>query len=328
MDFDESFYAPGPESHDVCISTCGAALYLHSRVLTMFSPWFAASMSTLWWKDNDPLRNSKYRYTYLLDVDNDDISTLIPAGQEREGHSPKTQDPEAADTLANFYHLYTQLFSAFYRLPLAIPDHHSLSALIDLADQYQCLPVVADSIRSTLFERPTLDREIRDAPTRFLTIGHKLRSVRIFREAFIHCVGLRTIADAPTPLIAAMITAEMYRLEQLVAAAMRQFLGLSGFGEYTRHVRSLVRGELGRCFDQYPEAGKEGKLFRMIVENPFTAEERGEERDWGGLQYQARGLVAKVKALAGELVLNNLRLKQEMDYLTCAELREDLLPWL
>lgn len=125
-----------------------------------------------------------------------------------------------------------------------------------------------------------------------------------------------------------MITKETYRLEQLVATAMRRFLGLSGFGEYTRHVRSLVRGELGRCFDQYPEAGKEGKLFRMIVENPFTAEERGEERDWGGLQYQARGLVAKVKALAGALVVNNLSLKQEMDYLTCAELKEDALPWL
>jgi hypothetical protein len=98
MDFDESFYAPGPEGRDVCISTFhGSALYLHSRVLIMFSPWFAASMSTLWWKDKDPPPNWKFRYTYLLDVDNDDISTLLPARQGREGNIPRAQDLGAPD---------------------------------------------------------------------------------------------------------------------------------------------------------------------------------------------------------------------------------------
>lgn len=106
MDFEESvelvfnppelvFHAPGPESSDVYIWTSSGGLNLHSRVLIMFSPWFAASMSTLWWKEQTPCPARGCRYSYTLDVDADGISTLLPSYQKEEkGYDPLAPDYE------------------------------------------------------------------------------------------------------------------------------------------------------------------------------------------------------------------------------------------
>lgn len=69
-----TFDLPGSEP-DVWICTPVRAFTLHSHVLKLCSRWFAASMSDVWWKIE---YQSPFRYCYLLDYDEDGVSTLLP----------------------------------------------------------------------------------------------------------------------------------------------------------------------------------------------------------------------------------------------------------
>lgn len=91
------------------------------------------------------------------------------------------------------------LFSSFYRLRIDVKQQPVLSAVISLVDQYEALDTISNSIRADLFEWEGLDAEIKDFPRIFLDLGYKLKSAQIFKEAFIHCVGIKYghISDNP-----------------------------------------------------------------------------------------------------------------------------------
>lgn len=219
--------------------------------------------------------------------------------------------------------------------------------LVSLADQYDALEPVTDSMRADFFEWDKLDIRIMEAPSIFLNLGYQMKSARIFREAFVHLVGTWYTKEENWPSdystvpyqvvsepLLALVRLEIGKLRRLVSDTMVKLLALSIHGEHTHRVRTLVRSEIGRCFDKYTElgAGWEGDIFRAIVNSPFqplASEFADLDKDaLVSLQQQARGLVAKVKDVARVLAKNNLRLGREMQYLTCTEISDEDLPWV
>lgn len=219
--------------------------------------------------------------------------------------------------------------------------------LVSLADQYDALEPVTDSMRADFFEWDKLDIRIMEAPSIFLNLGYQMKSARIFREAFVHLVGTwytkeenwpSDYSTVPYQVISepllALVRLEIGKLRRLVSDTMVKLLALSIHGEHTHRVRTLVRNEIGRCFDKYTELGTgwEGDIFRAIANSPFqplASEFADLDKDaLVSLQQQARGLVAKVKDVARVLAKNNLRLGREMQYLTCTEISDEDLPWV
>lgn len=240
------------------------------------------------------------------------------------------------------------MFRCFYRQPVTIRSLEECTALVLLANQYEAVDSIADSIRASFFEWPELDVQIKESSTPFLVLGYKLKSVRIFKEAFIHVVGLlcgrhdklRNWAKDPSipePVID-LVREECSRLVQLSASAIRelQVIGLNGIirdSAYHRVAVAILRDALGVCWANYRTHGNDGALFRMITNCRYEISDADIRR------YQSTAhitnvigvsvpLAAEIRKVVSGLVRNNLRLKEEMDYLTCAELSDDGLPWL
>lgn len=244
------------------------------------------------------------------------------------------------------YEVYAEMFRCFYHQPIASGSLVVAIRLVSLADQYGALGPVTDRIRISFFEREDLDAAIENSPHIFLNLGYKMESARIFREAFIHIVGTWDVKEQKYPQdnsglpyqeisepLLTLVMSEVGRLKQLVADAMLSFLALNNHGAYIHRVQTLVRNELGRCFDRYAElgVGHEGVLFRSIVNSPFqplVSEFPDLDKEMlAALQHQASGLISKVKGVAKALAKNNSGLKREVDYLTCAEIAHEDLPW-
>lgn len=241
------------------------------------------------------------------------------------------------------------MFKCFYRQPIKIRTYDGYSALISIADQYDALDSVSESIRASFFEWSDLDIQIKESPTRFLLLGYKLRSAPVFKEAFIHIVGLFVgehdalaawIREGviPEPLMR-LVSAECCRLNQLVAKTMQSFLmvgiGCEDTQVSTRMAAVIAKSRLGGIIAAHKTPGYDGAMFRAIVGDPFSMGS-GEIGDIVGARLAAHfssvaasseGLVREIKEAAAVLARSNLRFKEEMRYLTCAELLEEDLPW-
>lgn len=79
------------EPPDVSINTQYGEFGLHSQVLRKCSKWFAASMSDAWWTGGEP--NDMPRYKYVLDIDEERCSILIPAHQRVDVSDDKKRRP-------------------------------------------------------------------------------------------------------------------------------------------------------------------------------------------------------------------------------------------
>lgn len=221
-----------------------------------------------------------------------------------------------------------------------------------LADQYDALDSIVESVRASFFEWPghDIDVEIRKDPTAFLKLGYRLQSVRVFREAFIHIVGLHvnqpTIVatwskenDIPRYIVD-LVWCESFRLSQIVSSAMEKYMMLgvgvihSEDNGHGRVVLAVVKHKLAECYAEFGGAGLEGLLFRRIAQDPFSVAGTdfalyGWLHDIPESQSVHERIIPKIKGVALILSKNNLRLKEEMEYLTCAELSGDRLPeWL
>lgn len=239
--------------------------------------------------------------------------------------------------------------------------------LVFLADQYDALGLVAESIRASFFEWPELDVRIKENPRDFLVLGNKLQSARVFKEAFIHTVGgfVSNRNETFNPWVrqgivpedvAGLVSLECYRLDQLVANAIKSFLVLGteekadsigtrtngtaytivGTRPSNRQATAILKGRLGRYITEFGAPGSEGALFRRIVNDPFLVT-RGEivkldipylDDISQRIQSCINVLVLEIKKVSSVLTKNNLRIKEEMDYLTCAEFSEEDVPWI
>lgn len=224
------------------------------------------------------------------------------------------------------------------------------TALISLADQYDALDSVSGWVRASLFEweiEEGVDGPIRDAPIHFLIIAYKMKSPRIFREAFIHIVGRQcgqpdiseywwdSNIDIPKSVMR-LIKSESKRLNRLTANAMRTFLRLDPAlpklsEDDDRRDKGTIRNQLGRLFEAHGAPGEEGVLFRSISESTFSRSTTEQlERNRAGIRNNPvahNHLVQLFKDVAKELIVNNLRSKKDMPYLTCARLWDEELPW-
>lgn len=246
---------------------------------------------------------------------------------------------------------FENMFKCFYGQPIdPLSTDDDLKALVSLADQYDALQSISTSVRTALFEKGSIGTRISQQPVIFLDFGYKLQSARIFKEAFIHVVGkmferkdpytLDAMATKiPEPAFRA-VELEYSRLEILVADAMRRFLvfdfAIPLFAP--RMVKGLVRNEIGRIFAEFGAYGEEGGLFRAIAKSGFEPTEKDLQDHRGdykpsetpaNLVDRSRQLVVLVQEVASPLAKCNLRLRQKMPpYLTCAEFKDEDLPWL
>lgn len=244
------------------------------------------------------------------------------------------------------------MFKCFYNEPITIHSLDNCLRLVTLADQYDALESIAESVRASFFELPEhdIDVEIQKDPTTFLMLGYRLQSAEVFKEAFIHIVGLHVgrptmVAiwslenDIPRRIIE-MVWGESYKLSRVVSGAIRRYLML-GVGMvhsedkgYGRVALAVVKDKLGEYCSKFGDAGLEGLLFRAIVQDSFSVADT-DFAPYGWLhevpesQLVQERILPGVKRAASYLAKNNLRLKEEMKYLTCAELSGDHLPeWL
>lgn len=245
---------------------------------------------------------------------------------------------------------FENMFKCFYGQPIdPLSTDGDLKALASLADQYDALQSISASVRTALFENGNIGTRISGQPVIFLDLGYKLQSARIFKEAFIHVVGRMFERKDPYTLDAMAtkisepafraVELEYSRLEILVADAMRKFLVLDFAIKPSapRMVKGLVRNEIGRIFAKSGEHGMEGELFREITNSNFEPTEKDLQDhrvDWPAgtptnLKNDSRQFVGLVKKVASPLAKCNLQSGQKWSsYLTCAEIKDEGLPWL
>lgn len=341
-----NFYFPGSDP-DVYIRALDRAFILHSQVLKFCSAWFAASMSQKWWKTE--YSTSHYKYCYLLDWDEDGISTLLPSQAKDATHDDPINDtpeshPQAIHTL---YTTYETMFKAFYRQPIPEMNLRACTAVVSLADQYEALHSIHDSICARLFEWDELEDQIENKPLQFLLLGYKLQSCRVFNEAFIHVIGTQCgeldspafsswCSDSNVPeSVLHLIKSECNKLNKLLLDAMRKFLRIHP----GRDVDSLAGSELlrlsfSRCFSNYGAVGNEGLLFRLIASGlkPLDSDVRSlsnkSKIEQGSLLIAYNEIILPIKLVALALSKNNLRSKKPMSYLTCVgPLKDTEFPW-
>lgn len=86
-----TFRLPRGGSPDVFITTPSHQFNLHSQMLKLCSGWFSASMSKAWWTGTEKVDGTEH-YRYVLDLDKDGISTLLPEHQPGALVSSPTPD--------------------------------------------------------------------------------------------------------------------------------------------------------------------------------------------------------------------------------------------
>lgn len=246
---------------------------------------------------------------------------------------------------------FRTLFAFFYRQHSPLTTLPECTAVVALAASLEALDSVADSIRARLLEWPHIDAQIREAPTAYLVLGYRIKSVRVFREAFIHVVGklscgqheslARWSKDRSVPeSVVALVKAECSRLTAVSMAAVKslQCIGSGGAegergSDHYKVAVAVLRERLASCLDLHGGEGSEGALFRMIVNcrfdiSAYDVERYSSRANVDAVVNSSTRMVEKIREVARSLVKNNLRRGGEMAYLTCAELADDEVPWV
>lgn len=264
----------------------------------------------------------------------------------KESNTEGTPSSEEVEKLCAAFHT---MFKCFYRQPITVRTLEECTALISLADQYDALPSVTDSIRASFFEWPELDVQIKNNPTPFLKLGYNIQSVRVFNEAFIHVVGLfcgrpgelyTWAQDSSIPeSVARVVSSECRKLDQMTTGALKKLLILGSEHRARWAVTEAAADEVAvailkrklsaSCFGT---VGHEGALFRGILHSNYditTADIERLDSDvlLAGVVAASRLFVAEIRAIVSGLAKSNLRLNEQMVYLTCAELSDGDLPW-
>lgn len=329
-------------------------------------------MSNVWWTTQD---QSVFRYSYQLSCDEDGVMTLLPRGEEKvekvsrekalnrcflyeltvffpgiqhagTKHAIAVPGNEVADgnhkpdsaMMEGYCANLKTMFKAFYRQRFHGPTQDDeFIALAVLADYYDALHSISGSILVSIFELSDFEERIERNPLKFLYLGYKLQSARIFNESFVHFVGIycgRLDAPITTLLVdfrpcipetvACCIRSEWSRINQLLFVAMRECLCFNCDETIPRNriYNQSIRGEIGRCFKLYGNPGQEGLLFREIADSTFTPTKADADQylkhTRGYPAEDIRSLTEGIVNLASDLCENNLRSKKKMSYLTCA----------
>jgi hypothetical protein len=190
--------------------------------------------------------------------------------------------------------------------------------LVRLADQYCSLAVVSQPIEDHLLALPHLPETVAHCALDFLTVASKIRSRKLFRDAFIHTVGRWKILrhqhhydeDWPDGLRAA-IDAEYMRICELTIKVDRGLLAVSVVtGQDPMAIHNLA---VWMKQSASQDTG-EGTLYRKIALSNFEAD---------------REFCRMIGEITDPLLKNNLGLARHNNFghLTCAELTGKEFPW-
>ncbi|KAI5837845.1 hypothetical protein DFP73DRAFT_635870 [Morchella snyderi] len=344
-----TFRSNGSDAPDVLVTIPLQVFYLHSGVLKSVSRRFAAHIC-LGRQDAQFAGGAiarQYRFYYGIDYDGDGNPSLqITSGEQDQGPVPPCRETQEKHCAA-----FRTLFAFFYRQHSVLTTFPECTAVVALAASLEALDSIADSVRSRLLEWPHIDAQIREAPTAYLVLGYRIKSVRVFREAFVHVVGklscgrheglVRWCKDRSVPeSVVALVKAECSRLMgvSMAAAKSLQCIGSGGAvgereSDHYKIAVAVLRERLALCVELHSGEGTEGALFRMILNGRFDISAYDVERYSSRANVEAvvdssMGMVEKIREIAKGLVKNNLRRGEEMAYLTCAELLDDEVPWV
>ena len=243
---------------------------------------------------------------------------------------------------------YDSLFRIIYHVPIAgYQTDGECESLLEVADLYCSRSVVAARIEHRLLSSPDIAQALAHRALEFLNLATKVRSRKLFKDAFIHLVGrweaYSEVRDLDLPeSIARLAKDEHSRIRAMVSAADGEIDRLTaGSEEYSLAYRVIDRIFRTSFFD-WGKSGsmREGVTYRHIS-SPATWVVNGEEEEIqavidarfperaGGLQAFLARFPERVQSIVAPLLKNNLVLGKGLNFqhLTCAELRDDQYPW-
>ncbi|KAL7274256.1 hypothetical protein RUND412_002850 [Rhizina undulata] len=346
---------------DVCVNTPLNEYRLHSQILQICSPWFANSFTDACWgvvEDSHIPDSPTFKYEYCFD-ESKDGSYMLAAGKKKKGSG--AEEPtmiKACEALGN-------IFNCFYRQSLVFspsPTPRDFISLINTAEKYGALEVCTAAIQSALFNIVDIDEKVCKSPVSYLLIAYKVESAMLFREAFVHTVGqwhLDNFPDAEDDLvlpkeIVKLVKVENKRLLKMVVSTTRSLLSVNtnAYRSWSKmkcgFARILVLDEVNKAFIDFSAPGKEGMLFTRLndfqsISKIYAIETHDEfcsttkcpakiyswdpENDTRNdrlNEWIKTFLCLSVK----DLVKVNLRSNTKARYLTCANITDDMMPWL
>jgi hypothetical protein len=161
------------------------------------------------------------------------------------------------------------LFNIFYNKPQELSKTHrtlrSAVRLITLADQYCCLSSIADAVELEFWKNGAnagVPQELARYPFEYLQMACKIRSKRIYHDAFVHLVGMFDgfwdKKDQLPSLILTSVLNEYHRISKLKSSVDRHVSWLNAtLGD--RH----QFGDALRSFMKH-EYAKEGQMYRDL----------------------------------------------------------------
>ena len=229
-----------------------------------------------------------------------------------------------------------------------------------MADYYCALPIVSIFLDANPPTDLSFLRDIPDKAPQLLSYARKLRSLKLFKEAFVHVVGQWHLwgedkredfrRDVDTRLLCLV---EIYhgRVREKVATVSQYLLGcsLGSVGYYPLTVdaitREIVREELQKWGHHFDEE-REAEFYRHVYETSFTPNSEQTERYRVHRARPKRELAELAKDLQNEVTKNvHKRLDPLMEnyllldrggdgagegrfyYFLCTELADEDLPW-
>jgi len=216
---------------------------------------------------------------------------------------------------------YDSLFRIIYHVPIAgYQTDGECESLLEVADLYCSRSVVAARIEHRLLSSPDIAQALAHRALEFLNLATKVRSRKLFKDAFIHLVGrweaYSEVRDLDLPESIARLAKD----------------------EHSRVIDRIFR----TSFFDWGKSGsmREGVTYRHIS-SPATWVVNGEEEEIqavidarfperaGGLQAFLARFPERVQSIVAPLLKNNLVLGKGLNFqhLTCAELRDDQYPW-
>jgi len=241
---------------------------------------------------------------------------------------------------------YDNLFRVLYhRRWDGYPGITDCQKLVEVADLYCCLSAVVQRVEDALLSTPDISFDlVRQAPY-FVDLAAKVRSKRLFHDAFVHLVGnwrsWRQRSRSPIQdEVERLANLEYIRICEMTIEVDRELISMSGSGKRPKWpmVHAVIRRGLKEWLTgRSTSGGKEGVLYKRLLQVSFTSTREDVKNQAaihssysvGDLESALESSTNSIRRIISPLLKNSLVLRNDLnfDHLTCAELKDDEYPW-